>query len=84
MFDLFIEDGVTTAIRGGTTQERVNFAYVEVPGVKWGRHVDGEWDRDYQERSATFEYFIEKTLRPALERGANFCHDLQPGISPSL
>lgn len=71
MWDLFEKDGLTTSIRPATAQSRVDFQIVEEPGIAWGRHKGGEWLAGEQHSSATFDWFITRVLRPALEEGAS-------------
>lgn len=51
------KDGVELFARPGATMERVNFAYVEVPGVHWQARQGERWLD--QGRQGSFETFFE-------------------------
>lgn len=70
MWSLVDQDGITLAARPSRTLERVNFQYVETDGIAWRHHRDGKWLADDQERCASWDHFIGKVLRPAMEAGA--------------
>lgn len=73
MWNLLTEGGIITAIRPATAQERVGHKWVEVSGICWGRHKDGEWIAGEQHQVSTFDWFVGRELFPALQRGADLC-----------
>lgn len=72
MWNLFSVDGITFAARPTRVMDRqFEFGeFVEIDGISWGQHRDGQWLSDIQHRASSYSYFITNVLTPAIAGGA--------------